>query len=189
MVDIQLIQCKEHLNLQNIARDNGIMPLPNLIHRQYKKRIMIHPTSSKKMKNWPAEKFIKLVKILTNKGYEVFFIVPQEERALWEKIIPSPSMLPNFSSLSEIALWIYESNYFIGNDSGMGHLASCLGIPTLSIISRSGMARMWRPAWGKGIVVTPTSLIPSRKLKEKIWKHFVSVKKVAKEFIRISSWV
>ena len=40
---------------------------------------------------------------------------------------------PIFSSLEELTSFLYESAFFIGNDSGPGHVASALNIPTLTI--------------------------------------------------------
>ena len=96
-------------------------------------------------------------------------------------------MLPKFASLSEIASWLYESAYFIGNNSGIGHLASCLGVPTLSITARYGDARLWRPSWGQNEIIYLPPWIISRKLKEKLWQKLISVKMVLKKFQQLQT--
>jgi ADP-heptose:LPS heptosyltransferase len=35
--------------------------------------------------------------------------------------------MPDFQSLSDVAAFIYESGRFVGNDSGLAHLASNVG--------------------------------------------------------------
>ena len=74
----------------------------------------------------------------------------------------------------------------IGNDSGVGHLASCLGIPTLTICRSQMAANFWRPGWSKGAVITPPAWVPNLKglrLRDQHWQKFISVKKVYKTFI------
>lgn len=182
MTDIQVTLCRNEFSLQKLQRVNGIQPLQGLSHRQHSKRIVIHPTSSLLRKNWPAKKFLKLAKRLRREKYDVHFIVSPKERADWLWLKDHNLSLPEFSSLSEVAQFFYESGYFIGNDSGLGHLASNLGIPTVSIILRKGVAKQWRPTWAPGkVVLSPTWLNP-RPVKEKLWKIFTSVSSVKKAF-------
>lgn len=185
MVDIQFLTCKKMLQLQDVVRTNGLVPLPNLTSRKNKQRIIIHPTSSLIRKNWPKLKFLKLAKLLIDDGYEPNFILSPKERLEWQDAIQQGYKIPEFCSLSDVASFIYESGYFIGNDSGIGHLASNLGIPTVTIVLRKGVARQWRPSWTLGeIILSPFWLNP-RPLKEKFWKHFISVGKVLKTFKRL----
>lgn len=178
MVDIQVALCEQELGLSNVVRTNGLLPLAGLVARKHKQRVIIHPTSSLERKNWPKEKFIRLAQLLTNDGYEPNFIVSPQERPQWLDVLDRGILLPEFSSLSALASFVYESGWFIGNDSGIGHLASNLGVPTVSIILRKGVARQWRPTWSRGeVVLSPTWLNP-RPLKEKLWKHFITVNAV-----------
>lgn len=187
MVDIEVSVCKEELHLEKVTRDNGLKPLPNLEFRKYKNRIIIHPTSSLERKNWPKAKFIKLTEKLITRGFEPHFILSEKERKDWDDVIKKGFSVPVFSNLSKVAEFIYESGYFIGNDSGIGHLASNLGIPTLSIILRKGVACKWRPAWAPNIVVLSPFWLNPRPLKEKFWKIFISVNKVLRNFEKLIS--
>jgi hypothetical protein len=155
MVDVQVNVCKNELHLENVVRENGLVPLANLAHRKNKNRIVIHSTSSLERKNWPKKKFLQLAKTLLAKGYEPNFILTAKERNDWLEVVDAGAKIPEFISLSEVAAFIYESQYFIGNDSGIGHLASNLGIPTITIVLRKGVARQWRPSWSLGEIVLP----------------------------------
>jgi ADP-heptose:LPS heptosyltransferase len=45
---------------------------------------------------------------------------------------------------------------FIGNDSGLGHLASAVGTATLTIyVKPASNLSMWRPGWARGEVLVP----------------------------------
>jgi heptosyltransferase III len=182
MVDIQATLCEYEFKLENIQRFNDIKPLASLNHRSHANRIIIHPTSSLVRKNWPAKKFLMLAKQLQKDHFDSSFIVSPKERPEWLWLEQEGIHLPDFNSLSAVAEFVYESGYFIGNDSGIGHLASNLGIPTLSIILRKGVAKQWRPSWAIGKVVLSPSWLNPRPIKEKLWKIFTRVNTVRKAF-------
>ncbi|MBA2654529.1 MAG: hypothetical protein H0U71_05635 [Gammaproteobacteria bacterium] len=182
MTDIQVTLCREEFNLKDLQRVNNIQALPDLIHRANPSRLIFHPTSSLLRKNWPARKFLNLAKQCQKEGFENYFIVSPKERSDWLWLEQEGIYLPTFESLSEVAKFIFESGYFIGNDSGIGHLASNLGIPTVSIILRKGVAKQWRPTWAPGKVVLSPNWLNPRPIKEKLWKMFTRVDTVKKAF-------
>jgi len=191
MVDIQAALCQSEFNLKNIVRKNNIQipAAAELVARKHCNRIVVHPTSSLARKNWPKNKFIKLSQKLAQLNYESCFIVAPHERASWQDVVNYGIALPEFASLNETAAFIYESAFFIGNDSGIGHLASNLGVPTVSIILRNGVATQWRPTWAPGVVVLSPSWLNPRPIKEKLWQHFISVAMVLRKFEQLSSLV
>ena len=68
--------------------------------------------------------------------------------------------------------WVYftcESGFFIGNDSGGGHLASNLRIPALIIGARKKLLNRWRPDWLKSEIIIPRRYLP---LPTKIKRRF-----------------
>lgn len=186
MVDIQAQLCKQELGLKDVVRDNNLQPLPGFIFAKNSKRIIINPTSFLPHKNWPKNKFIKLATILAARGFALHFIVAPNEYAAWEKVTQHGFILLKFDSLSVLAAYLYESAFFIGNDSGLGHLASNLGVPTLTIILRKGVARQWHPAWAPNVVVLSPAWLNPRPLKEKLWKYFTSVARVLKGFEQLN---
>jgi len=177
--------CERVLHLPKITPSNGFIPLPDLKCRKHKKRIAIHPTSARPTRNWPKEKFIELASYLKNEGYEPAFIPGSKEAADWADF---GFEIPTFTSLDLLARYIYESGYLIGNDSGLGHLASALGIPTLTFCRRKTWANMWAPSFGKGIVVTPSSWIPNIsgfRMRDRHWQKFISVNMAKRAFRKL----
>jgi len=174
--------CEKILHLPKITKSNGLIPPAELIYKKHKKRIAIHPTSSREGKNWPREKYVKLALHLRNQGYEPVFIAGPEwaVHGLESKIFPD---------LHKLASYLYESGYLIGNDSGLGHLASSLGLPTLTLSRRRALANLWAPSFHFNVVVTPSSWIPNIRgfrLRDRYWKKFISVKKVCSGFERLA---
>ena len=152
------ISCKE--------LPSGLKPPPHLTYCRYPKRIVIHPLSASKEKNWLKQRFLKVACWLEKEGFKPLFATPPEERLIWGG--------PSISSLETLASLIYESGGFLGNDSGPGHIASALHIPHLILGQSEKHLRLWRPGWGQGAILTPPSWIPPLRLKEKCWKQLIT---------------
>ncbi|HTI18020.1 MAG TPA: glycosyltransferase family 9 protein [Trinickia sp.] len=174
--------CKEQLGLTLAGKSNGITAPPGLEHRRHSLRVAIHPTASTSDKCWLPSRFLRLALQLRERGFQPQFVVAPQERAEWRHVERSGLTLPHFDSLHDVATWLYESGWFIGNDSGIGHLASSLQVPTLSLFMRRGIARTWRPGWGSGQVLVGSSLLPTGRLRERYWKYMLSVGKVTQAF-------
>ena len=162
---------------------NGITPREGLHHKKYPQRVVIHPMSTDPDRTWPKKKFLLLAKKLVHKGYQPVFLMCPLERACWKDV--NPDWISPLSSLDETAAYIYESGYLIGNNSGLGHLASNLGIPTLSLFSRMSYARLWRPGFGNNRVVTPYPLLLGARWKQKYWKELLTVGRVMDSFCQL----
>lgn len=154
---------------------------PDKIHRRYKNRVAIHPLSGQKEKNWSAKKYLLLAKKLQNLGFQPFFILSPLERSLFLLEHGSDIPAPELPTLFDLGLFLYESGYFIGNDSGPGHLASSLNIPFITLADEKKRMALWRPDWNEGRLITPPSFIPNFKpfrLKKNYWGSFISIRKV-----------
>jgi ADP-heptose:LPS heptosyltransferase len=121
---------KHILQLPNATRSNGIVIPKGVTPQKYPKKVVIHPTSSRPGKNWPKKKFIALAELLRKEGFDPFFVVGPKEKEDWPESV-------SYTSLSHLFTLVCESGYMIGNDSGIGHLASCLGLPTLTLFQES----------------------------------------------------
>lgn len=174
--------CVDEFGLAGADKSNGMTPPPGLQHRKYPLRVAIHPTASTADKCWLPARFIRLAIRLRELGFSPEFVVAPQERADWLYIERFGLKLPDLGSLDNVATWVYESGWFIGNDSGIGHLASSLHIPTLSLFMRRGIARTWRPDWGTGQVLIGSTYLPTGFLKERYWKYMLSVRQVARAF-------
>lgn len=170
--------CRDILQLPDPTKDNGFKaPFPG---PKDPKRIIIHPTSSRAGKNWSKSQYLRLAEKLRAEGLEPAFIVPDKEREAWQEVSP-----PQFETLSDMASFVAGGSFMIGNDSGIGHLASCLGIESLIICRSRLVADFWRPAWKKGLVVYPPKWIPNLKgmrWRDRHWQKFIPVSRIYKLF-------
>lgn len=180
---------RELLGLSRPFSGNGIAPPKGHRHRRFLNRVAIHPTSSRPASNWPKEKYVKLALHLQKMGYHPVFIPGSQELAAWKDLESLGLSLAEFPDLDALAGYLYESGYFIGNDSGLGHMASCLQVPTVTLCRRAALAALWRPSFGPGAVLTPSRWIPNirgLRLRDREWKRFISVARVQKAFTQLS---
>lgn len=161
-----------------ITTNNGITIPSQLIHRKNKKQVVIHPTSTTHLRTWKRQQFMTLGNILRKRGYFPVIVVSEKEKDLWPEAM-------SFSNLRDLCAFIYESDYFIGNESGLSHIASNLYVPNLVIAGCAKRIKLWRPGWLIGSVVSPPSWIPNIKglrLREKYWQQWISPKQVFRKF-------
>ncbi len=174
--------CRVELGLPDVSLDNGIQAPDGLVYRKHMKRVLIHPEASTQDKRWLAGRFFKLAARLRARGYEPAFLIAPHERDRWNELARHHIDAPLFHDLGELAAYVYESGWFIGNDSGMGHLASNLGVPTISLFRRRGSSERWSPAWGTTRVVLPWQWVPSARLKERFWRETLTLARVLDAF-------
>ena len=170
--------CIYALGLRNANKENGLLIPETRHYRSFRDRIVIHPTSNDIKRNWLPSQYIKLCDWLKNEGFSISFITGPKERKEWLFVEEKGIQLPPFGSIKEVAEYIYESGFFIGNDSGIGHLASNLSIPTLTISGNPKRVRLWRPDWCIGKVVTIPFSLPNFKginfrFRENYWQYFI----------------
>jgi heptosyltransferase III len=105
------------------------IPVPRLPKREF---AVIHPFASSVEKRWPLEHFRTLAAEL---DCETKWLAgPEEELDGAER----------FEDLYELASWISTARLYIGNDSGISHLAAAVGVPTLAIFLASD-PQVWAP--------------------------------------------
>lgn len=164
---------------------NNIL-IPKKEYRKYPHRIIIHPSSANPRKNWTPIQFVLLAKKLREFDYYPIFMVPPNESSTWKSFLAGKIPLQSFEDLLKVGDYIYESGAFIGNDSGLGHLASSLHIPTLTIFSKHSLSPLWDPGFGMYKVLVPCKLPNykgiSLRIREWVWPLSISTKKVLTEF-------
>lgn len=180
--------CQKLLQKPEVTKENGLIQ-PQGIKALHAKRIALHPTSKDPQRNWSKKQFLSLANKLTFLGYEPCFVLHEREKKAWEYL--PKHLLFVFSELPALCQFLHESLALIGNDSGLGHLASNLGLPTVTISGNPKRARLWRPDWSPNSLATiPSLLLPNFKgiklnLRDNYWQNFVTVDKVLRRFTKL----
>jgi heptosyltransferase III len=178
-----------HFALPSVEVSNGIRAPLELQYRRHTQRVAVHPEASTPDKRWLARRFIGVSRGLRDEGLVPEFVVAGSELRHWLPLASAAPPLRSFRNTADLAAWLYESGWFIGNDSGLGHLASALGIPTLTVFRRRRIAQRWRPGFQRGEIVLPPWWIPTAALKEKWWRESISVSRVRRAFRALRSRV
>ncbi len=101
------------------------------------KLVVLCPGSGGKEKCWHLDNFLAIAKELIFKGTEVIFLLgPAEVERFRDKVISkinNVAPLLTDLSLTEVLGLFSCSDGFVGNDSGITHLAAGLGVKTLAV--------------------------------------------------------
>ena len=140
------------------------------------KTSVVHPGSGSKKKVWPVERFAEVVRQIKRPGGSRILVVlgpaegPEVQKAFeaieWEMGPAAPIFLKGLSLL-ELASVIGGSCLFVGNDSGITHMAAALGVPTVAIFGPSD-PRLWSPR-GKRVAVVRSNIACSPCSQEKFF--------------------
>ena len=129
-------------------KDASINLLPNDVEAaarivKAKDFIAIFPGSGSSKKNWPIEKFCALADLLHVKTPAVFICGPAEDSV--EKVLhASGHVTTKNQPLGTIAAIARRASAFVGNDSGVSHLAAATGTRGAVLFGPTDPAK-WRP--------------------------------------------
>jgi len=117
---------------------------------------VIHPYSSSKSKNWPLERFDALAQRIERQMPVEWTAGPDEplDRAR------------RFEDLYELGCWLASAALFIGNDSGIAHLAAAVGTPVVVLFGPTDPA-VWAPR-GECVVVLRRNPLTELRVQE-VW--------------------
>jgi len=116
-------------------------------HRSRGSWLCIHPGSGSAAKNWDPDRFRAVanhVQSRWNMPVRVLLGPAEEERrGPWESTAIPLTVLRGLS-LCQVARCLAQGALYLGNDSGVTHLAASLGVPTLALFGPTD-PRRWAP--------------------------------------------
>lgn len=122
---------------------NSAFPIP---HSEF---ALLHPSTAFITKQWPVENFARLAEHLAERGLATVAVASKSETAVLDELV-ARSRVPVTAfddlSLPEITALASRARLFVGNDSGIAHIAAAVGTPTAVIFGSSNRDH-WRP-WG-----------------------------------------
>jgi ADP-heptose:LPS heptosyltransferase len=118
------------------------------LNRSGKNLVLMQPGAGSPAKCWPAEKFLELARKLVAAGKQVRVLLGEVELERWprEQVAAFESIcdVQKPATYSELLAHLADAAAFVGNDSGPGHLAGIVGIPTISLFASTNPSR-WKP--------------------------------------------
>jgi heptosyltransferase-2/heptosyltransferase-3 len=108
---------------------------------------VIHPAAAFATKQWAADKFGRVADELARRDLGVVAITTPEETEIVDELKRTSSAeVTAFTDLSlpEITALLARARLFVGNDSGIAHIAAAVATPAVVIFGSSNIAH-WRP--------------------------------------------
>jgi ADP-heptose:LPS heptosyltransferase len=126
--------------------------------------LALAPAANWRGKMWPAQRFAQLAERLTSAygplpGARVAIFAAANERAEAQAVIDALPLASRIDLVGrtnplEAAAALQRCALFVGNDSGLMHMAAALGVPTLGLFGPSDPA-LYRP-WGPHTAIATT---------------------------------
>jgi predicted lipopolysaccharide heptosyltransferase III len=109
--------------------------------------VLVHPSAAFDTKQWATEKFARIIEAIAERGLRSVVITTENEKAVVETLLSeSKAPFTCFADLSlpEVTALASRARLFIGNDSGIAHIASAVKVPSVVIFGSSNVDH-WRP--------------------------------------------
>ena len=115
-----------------------------------RKIALVHPAAAFATKQWATENFARVVEFLAERSFApVALVAPHENELLVNLLAQTSVPILSFDDLTlpEVTALAARSQLFVGNDSGIAHIASAVGTPSVVVFGSSNIAH-WRP-WNR----------------------------------------
>jgi len=102
--------------------------------------VAVHPGSGSRAKNWPFDRFVEAARRLSPGRPWLLVLGPAED----DVVPPSGAPVARSLPLRRLAAVLARAGLFLGNDSGVAHLAAACGTRTLALFGPTDPAQ-WAP--------------------------------------------
>jgi heptosyltransferase-3 len=123
---------------------------------------VVHPGSGSPRKNWPVDRFAAILPALRARGLAVVVVGGPADRAVVENLRDldrGPLRIFEELPLPRLAGLLHGAALYVGNDSGVSHLAGAVGAPSVLLFGPT-RAIHWAP-WGPRVhAVEPAHRCP-----------------------------
>jgi lipopolysaccharide heptosyltransferase II len=108
---------------------------------------LIHPAAAFETKQWATANFARVAEDLSRRGFNCVAIAAPSEASVTAALVEdSGACVTAFTDLSlpEVTALAARARLFVGNDSGVAHIAAAVRAPAVVIFGSSNVAH-WRP--------------------------------------------
>lgn len=108
---------------------------------------LIHPAAAFATKQWAPENFARVSEYLAARGIKRVAVATKNERSVLDQLAAAsrvPVITIDDLTLPEITALASKARLFIGNDSGIAHMAAAVNTPSVVIFGSSNRNH-WRP--------------------------------------------
>ncbi|PRX48597.1 ADP-heptose:LPS heptosyltransferase [Prauserella shujinwangii] len=120
--------------------------------------VVVHPGAAYPARRWPAERFAAVARELAAAGHDVVVTGGAGERALAARVaalagLPSGAVLAGETDLTGLAALVSAAALVVCGDTGVGHLATAFGTPSVLLFGPTAPARWGPPADPRHVVL------------------------------------
>jgi heptosyltransferase III len=137
--------------------------------------VAIHPGSGSEKKNWPVERFSAVARWISDELAAQLLVIQGEAdehvvEKLTESLDPRPFTIASGLKLAELAAVLERCVLFLGNDSGITHLAAAVGTPAVAMFGAIS-SPIWEPRGERVRVVQfgEHDVVAARTAVEELW--------------------
>lgn len=149
-----------HLPLSLDQKKEGLKLLGEKALCDGKKIVVIHPGSGGREKCWPFSNFLTIIRRLNQQDMKGVLVSGMAEEWIENEIrdakLPENWVRLQNPLLVKLTGLLYEASFYLGNDSGITHLAAACGTKGIALF-RKDLETAWRP-YGRMAVLSGYSL-------------------------------
>ena len=140
----------------SIDADPADLRLPRPDPGDHVGHVVVHPGAASAARRWPADRFAEVVRMMRRRGRDVVLTGVGSERPLCRQVLDlcrgiehrgSLSDLAGRTSIEQLAATIAHARLVISNDTGVAHLASAYGVPSVVLFGPTPPSE-WGPPDG-----------------------------------------
>lgn len=156
------------LEVSASARKAADLELKRLGIQTSKKLVILHPGSGGSARDWSAQNFGDLAKVLKEDGCSVVITGSQSEKPLVDDVVKRSNGTAASSagrlSLKELSAFIGSARLFVSNSTGPLHIAAAMGTPVIAFYPpiQECSPRRWGPLTEKKILFTADNALCKR---------------------------
>jgi ADP-heptose:LPS heptosyltransferase len=111
--------------------------------------VVLHPGAAAVGRRWPAERFGTVAAALAGRAHRIVVVGSADEREVCAAVVahaahPAVSTRGGQTSVWELARLLAGAALFVGNDSGVAHLATATGVPSVVLFGPTSPGE-WGP--------------------------------------------
>jgi predicted lipopolysaccharide heptosyltransferase III len=121
---------------------------------------LIHPAAAFESKRWAVHNFARVAEDLSARGLSIVAIAAPNESSIVAELVDNSSARIRALidlTLPEVTALAARARLFVGNDSGIAHIATAVGAPSVVIFGSSNVAH-WRP-WATAGTTAPAEIV------------------------------
>jgi heptosyltransferase-2 len=138
--------------------------------------VAVHPGSGSERKNWPVEKFAAVSRWMVDEMAAELVVVEGEADELtvgrWAEALGKREFFrARGLKLVELAAVLERCAVFLGNDSGISHMAAAVGTPTVALFGPAS-STIWEPLGNRVRVVKfgESDTTEARRAVQELWR-------------------